>query len=129
MKQSLQELIDMHGHGFCNIFALYAAKMKKLECNAIIRYSDETMDDIGEGFPILIHAFVKINDKMGLDAYGVRSIEKIYLDYGEPDGCIYHLIENAYDFLKEKSTENCFGTLSPHKIQTCTLPLIRHYFL
>lgn len=129
MRQNLQEIIDMHGHGFCNIFALYTAKMKKIECNAIIRYSDETLDDIGEGFPILIHAFLKINDKMGFDAYGVRSIEKIYLDYGEPDGYIYHLIENAYDFLEEKSTENCFGTLSPHKIQTCTLPLIRHYFL
>lgn len=129
MKQSLQELIDMHGHGFCNIFALYAAKMKKVECNAIIRYSDETVDDIGEGLPILIHAFVKLNNKMGFDAYGVRSIEQIYLDYGEPDGYTYHLIENAYDFLEEKSTENCFGALSPYKIQTCTLPLIRHYFL
>ena len=129
MRQNLQEMIDLHGHGFCNIFALYAAKMKKLECNAIIRYSDETMDDIGEGFPILIHAFVRLNDKMGFDAYGVRSIEKIYLEYGEPDGYTYHLIENAYDFLEEKSTRDCFGTLSPYQIQAWTIPLIRHYFL
>lgn len=129
MANTRQENINMHAHGFCNIFAIYASKIKKLECHAIIRYSDETIDDIGEGFPILIHAFLKINDKLGFDAYGFRSIEKIYNDYGEPDGYTYFLIEDAYDFLCEKSTRDCFGTLSPFQINKWTIPLIKSYFL
>lgn len=129
MTNTRQDDIYMHAHGFCNIFAIYASKIKKLECHAIIRYSDETIDDIGEGFPILIHAFLKVNDKLGFDAYGFRSIEKIYNDYGEPDDYTYHLIEDAYDFLCEKSTRDCFGTLSPYQINKLTIPLIKSYFL
>lgn len=129
MAYTRQDIIDVHAHGFCNIFAIYASKLKKLECHAIVRYSDETVDDIGEGFPILIHAFLKINDKLGFDAYGFRSIEKIYDDYGKPDGYTYHLIEDAYDFLRKKSTRNCFGLLSAHQIRDWTIPLVKSYFI
>ena len=129
MSYTRQDIIDIHAHGFCNIFAIYASKLKKLECQAIVRYSDETVDDIGEGFPILIHAFLKVNDKLGFDAYGFRSIEKIYNDYGEPDDYTYHLIEDAYDFLRQKSTRNCFGLLSAHQIRDWTIPLVTSYFI
>jgi len=129
MSYTRQDIIDIHAHGFCNIFAIYASKLKKLECHAIVRYSDETVDDIGEGFPILIHAFLKVNDKLGFDAYGFRSIAKIYDDYGEPDDYTYHLIEDAYNFLRQKSTRNCFGLLSAHQIRDWTIPLVKSYFI
>lgn len=128
MEKSRQELIDFHAYGFCNIFAIQASLLKNLRCEAIIRYSTEE-DEIGEGYPMLIHAYCKINESLAFDAYGVRSIESIYRDYGEPDGYIYHLVEDAFEYLKAKSTSACFGELEVWQINAWTLPLIKSYLI
>ena len=130
MRYNHQDAMHMHLHGFCNVFAIIASKMKNMECYAIIRYCEpDNKYGLIEGEPILIHAFLKVNDKIGFDAKGFRPIEQIYDDYQTPDDYTCFLITDAYEFLKEKSTPHCFGMLNEYNIQWRTIPLIKYYFL